>query len=345
MIATPLSPATSLARGLAAALGVFAVANSVLGTVFSGTPLDQNIWWIDSRPVPSWLANPLVLLSGLLLLAWAAWPNMSQRRRLATRTSLAVLFAASFWNTLCYWALLVLGSIQSPIPTPLSLGVAVLLAWLWNRTASPGTSTAVNPVAPSPRARIVHRILMLFAFLSVPILFPLAQMFAFGLTDYRRPADAAVVFGAAVWPGDIPSHALRDRVNTGLELYKSGQVAKLVFSGGPSSQPDISHEVIVMKRMALDAGVPERALVLDFDGTNTQATVDNCRSLFPAHGIHRALAVSHFYHLPRVKLAFGRASLEVFTVPAKEPQLLLKLPYFMAREVAALWAYYLDLGR
>jgi hypothetical protein len=40
-------------------------------------------------------------------------------------------------------------------------------------------------------------------------------------------------------------------------------------------------------------------------------------------------------------MAYHREGCEVFTVPAKETYLLRQLPYNMAREVAALWAYYL----
>jgi len=54
------------------------------------------------------------------------------------------------------------------------------------------------------------------------------------------------------------------------------------------------------------------------------------------------LGVSHFYHLPRIKLQFERQGLRVFTVPAHETRAMLKLPLFMAREIAAIWVYYLQ---
>ena len=50
---------------------------------------------------------------------------------------------------------------------------------------------------------------------------------------------------------------------------------------------------------------------------------------------------SESYHLPRIKLAYLRDGWDVFTVPAKESYLLRQMPYNMAREVAALWIYYL----
>ena len=51
--------------------------------------------------------------------------------------------------------------------------------------------------------------------------------------------------------------------------------------------------------------------------------------------------MSHAYHLPRVKLAYQRAGWEVFTVPAVETRQLTQKPRLVAREVAALWWYYL----
>ena len=40
-------------------------------------------------------------------------------------------------------------------------------------------------------------------------------------------------------------------------------------------------------------------------------------------------------------MAYRRAGWEVYTVPAKESYLLTYMPYYVAREVAALWVYYL----
>jgi len=53
------------------------------------------------------------------------------------------------------------------------------------------------------------------------------------------------------------------------------------------------------------------------------------------------LAVSHFYHLPRIKLAYQRGGVDVCTVPARQKYFLSQIPYSMVREVAAFWTYYL----
>ena len=65
---------------------------------------------------------------------------------------------------------------------------------------------------------------------------------------------------------------------------------------------------------ALPPAIEETLLLL--------AAVRNTEALFNQLHARRVLVVSHFYHLPRVKLAYQRAGREVYTVPAKESYLL-----------------------
>ena len=163
-------------------------------------------------------------------------------------------------------------------------------------------------------------------------------MLCFGQTDYRRPADAIVVFGCRVYSDGQPSLALADRVRTGCELFREGLAPQIVFSGGPGDGE--IHETTAMRQMALELGVPDSAIVLDPQGLSTWATVTNTSPIFAAASARRVLAVSHFYHLPRVKLTYQRRGWDVFTVPARETRSIQQLPFNMAREVLAFWAYF-----
>jgi uncharacterized SAM-binding protein YcdF (DUF218 family) len=96
--------------------------------------------------------------------------------------------------------------------------------------------------------------------------------------------------------------------------------------------------------MAIGLGVPGDAILLDPGGINTQATVRNTDALFRREGIHSVLAVSHAYHLPRVKMCYQRKGREVYTVPAEQKFILRAMPFMVAREVAATWVYYLAPG-
>jgi uncharacterized SAM-binding protein YcdF (DUF218 family) len=246
---------------------------------------------------------------------------------------LIVLALLALRNAVEFYVLTARETIRPAVPIPLSLLVSLLLAWAAYGAARP---TMRSHETRPPRRPVV-------AFIATAALFtivlPLAQMLFFGTTDYRRPADAAVVFGARAYADGRPSHALADRVRTACELYNRGLVRKLVFSGGPGDGH--IHETESMRRMAITLGVPDEAILLDPAGVNTRATVRNTCAELDRLNAGRVLVVSHAYHLPRVKMCYQRAGREVYTVPAKETYVLRAMPRLVLREVVAQCAYYL----
>jgi len=307
-------------------LGGFALINVVAGSL--SPAFDANVWWIDLRWLPGSFARALLAVGGTALLLYGLVPPRARWRRNFTLIIAGTLAAIALLNCVQFYALLSRGAIGSRVPVPLSaLACAALL----------GIARSVSRSAhDKPRARALIPVLGIAAVCG--LLFPLLQMFCFGKTDYRRPADVAVVFGARVYADGRPSDALADRVRTGCDLYRNGVVKKLMFSGGPGD--GAVHETESMKNMAIRLGVRPEDILLDKDGLNTWATVKNTGTVFRNWGAPRILVVSHFYHLPRIKLTYQREGLEVYTVPARESYLLRQLPYNMAREIAALWVYY-----
>ena len=167
------------------------------------------------------------------------------------------------------------------------------------------------------------------AVVSAPLLL-LAHLLSFGASDYARPAEAVVVFGAGVNPDGTPSLALEDRTRTGIGLVRAGLAPRLVLSGGPD-------EVAAMRRLALAAGLGESTLTLDPAGLNTWATLRNLRE-------RRIVAVSHFYHLARIKLAAARLGIACATTPCVQTRRLAKEPWYVTRECAAFVKYWLLRG-
>jgi vancomycin permeability regulator SanA len=328
----PLSLLPPLARACALFLALFTLLN-IAGDYLS-PGFDSNIWWIDLRPLPRPLAHLALAAASLGLLAVAA--NQLHRpvlRRLAQCTTAALLLAAVL-NVATFYLLFVRGIIRPGMPIPFSLLLAITLGLILR-----------HAFLPQCQSGKLHRLLLAATFAACLILFPLAQIFCFGMTDYRRPADAIVVFGALTYKNGSPSQALADRVNTAVELYKKGLAPTLIFTGGPSFGP-IS-EPQAMRTIALSQGIPDTAIILDEAGLHTDASVQNTAAIFESHHFHTILAVSHFYHLPRIKMSYDRAlhdekqSIEVLTVPVQESAPLVAMPRFIIREVAALWAYYL----
>ncbi len=106
--------------------------------------------------------------------------------------------------------------------------------------------------------------------------------------------SVAIVLGAKVWDDGSLSHALIDRVTTGVELYKAGKVKKLLMSGdNPSADYD---EPTAMKGEAIKQGVPEADIVLDFAGRRTYDTCYRAKEIFD---VKTAVIVSQEFHLPR----------------------------------------------
>jgi vancomycin permeability regulator SanA len=312
---------------LALFFGGFSLIN-LLGSLRTAD-FDATLWWIDLRFVPQAFAVLLLLVLTPCLLAFALRPPLSPWRRFLTAGCVAVAGAISLANTLGFYLLLAKGHFSTVIPLPLSLFVTLALGFIgW---------AALTPAWFQPRFPLWAPVLAVC--LACGLSFPLAQMFLFGKTDYRRPADAAVVLGARVYSDGRLSVALADRVRTACQLYRDGLVRTLIFSGGPGD--GAVHETEGMRRMAVSLGVRAEDILVDEAGLNTLATVRNSKPMLARLQTSRVLVVSHFYHLPRIKLAYQRQGIEVFTVPARESYMLRQLPYNMAREVAALWVYYL----
>ncbi len=103
-----------------------------------------------------------------------------------------------------------------------------------------------------------------------------------------------LVLGCGVWPGNRPSPMLRDRLDTAIALYRAGAAPKLLFSGD-NSVPEYS-EPDCMLAYALEQGVPEEDIFLDFAGFSTYDSVYRAKAVFCAENV---IVVTQRYHLYR----------------------------------------------
>ena len=163
--------------------------------------------------------------------------------------------------------------------------------------------------------------------------------------DETRAADVIVVLGSGVRPDGRPSSSLRARTLHAIDLYKRGLAPALFLTGGvgrfgPS-------EAAVMRRLALDSGVPESALVLDETATSTQESVDNAADAARARDWRTALLVSEPFHMLRARRMARDAGLQAYASPAANSPLhrndRLRRWYTLRETAALLW--YLSLGQ
>ena len=141
----------------------------------------------------------------------------------------------------------------------------------------------------------------------------------------------AIVFGAGLLHDGTPSPVLKDRVSTAAQLYFAGKVQKLLMSG--DNRFVDYNEPASMRTYALELGVPEEAIVLDYAGRRTYDTCYRAKNIF---GVDQAILVTQKYHLSRALFTCNGIGLVSVGVPADmrtyHPH---SLTYWTIREIPA----------
>lgn len=121
----------------------------------------------------------------------------------------------------------------------------------------------------------------------------------------------AIVFGAAVYGNGRLSTVLRDRMDTAIALYREGAVVQLLVSGdGISADYD---EPGAMKAYAMQRGIPEEDIRVDFGGRRTYDSCYRARHFF---GVREAILVTQSFHLSRALFVCDQLGIEAVGVNA-----------------------------
>ena len=152
----------------------------------------------------------------------------------------------------------------------------------------------------------------------------------FSVADSPK-APVAIVFGAGLNYDGTPTAVLRDRVSTAADLYSDGKVEKLLMTG--DNRYLDYNEPGGMFEYAVELGVPEEDIVLDYGG---RRTYDSCYRASAIFGVTDAILVTQRYHLPRALFLCNQLNIKSSGVVAE------KLPYprrslliWKTREIAA----------
>jgi SanA protein len=112
--------------------------------------------------------------------------------------------------------------------------------------------------------------------------------------DNAPVEHVAIVFGAGLLRDGSAGPVLRDRVETAVQLYQQGKVQKLLMSG--DNRFVNYNEPEAMRQYALDLGVPDSDIVLDYAGRRTYDTCYRANAIFQ---VKSAILVTQSFHLPR----------------------------------------------
>ena len=134
-------------------------------------------------------------------------------------------------------------------------------------------------------------------------------------------ADCILVLGAKI-EGDYPSGVLKDRLDVAIELYQAGAAPKLLMSGDHGT--DGYDEPSVMKRYAIEHGVPSYDIFCDHAGFNTYDSLARAKKVF---GCGKIIAVTQSFHISRA-VFLGRAlDIDIYGVASD------RSPYYFSNHV------------
>lgn len=122
--------------------------------------------------------------------------------------------------------------------------------------------------------------------------------------------DCVLVLGAGVW-GDRPSHMLEERLNKGIEVYKTGCTDRILMSGDHGRKG--YDEVNVMKDFATEQEIPANNVFMDHAGFSTYESMYRARDIFK---VEKVLIVTQEYHMYRAIYNARQLGLEAFGVCA-----------------------------
>lgn len=106
--------------------------------------------------------------------------------------------------------------------------------------------------------------------------------------------DCILVLGAGLRSDGSPSDMLRDRLRGAVELYRLGVSDVILLSGDRSGEH--YDEVSAMAAYCMEEGIPEEAILRDYEGYSTFESVEHAVLDF---GYKRVLIVTQEYHLYR----------------------------------------------
>ncbi len=120
--------------------------------------------------------------------------------------------------------------------------------------------------------------------------------------------DCIIVLGCGL-NGDKPSDMLRDRLNFAIDIYKKNKNAKLLMSGDHGRTH--YNEVGVMKKYAIEKGVPSEDIFMDHAGFSTYETMYRAKEIFCAS---KVIIVTQKYHLYRGMYNASQMGMEAYGV-------------------------------
>jgi uncharacterized SAM-binding protein YcdF (DUF218 family) len=146
---------------------------------------------------------------------------------------------------------------------------------------------------------------------------PVAELLTYSLesrcqvppSDALKDLDVVVILGGGSYPsgrlrgqGELTKEAY-PRLYHGVEYFKDSGASLLAFCGGPC-RPGAESEAEIMRRMAVQLGVPPGQTLTEATSRNTMQNAANLAKLLPEGRDRRVAVVTAATHMPRSRRVF-----------------------------------------
>jgi SanA protein len=151
------------------------------------------------------------------------------------------------------------------------------------------------------------------------VIYLFTKRYIYNETKDAPKSQVVLIPGAAILKNGSPSPIFLDRVDTAIELYKSGKASKILVSGDNST---LSHnEVNPVRLYLLSKDIPDQDIFLDHAGFDTYSTMYRARDIF---GVSSILISTQSFHLPRAVFIARWLGIKAYGVDSDEGHILFR---------------------
>ncbi|TFE30106.1 SanA/YdcF family protein [Cohnella luojiensis] len=202
-----------------------------------------------------------------------------------------------------------------------------------------GTAPSLHS-SPRKRANWIRAILWLAALGIVALVIWCSTLY-YLITHFKgKPnpgttvsADVGIVLGATLLNNE-PSPGLRERLDHGIDLYRSGAFKSFIVTGGLDNNGATLTEAEGMRNYLVEQGIPESSIVMDSLSRSTYENLSFAQEIMERNDWDAAVVVTHDYHGSRAADIAGKLGYKPVQVSVTRSKVL-NMSYHETREILA----------
>jgi uncharacterized SAM-binding protein YcdF (DUF218 family) len=221
------------------------------------------------------------------------------------------------------------GSMDTGILLPSVAGVCIIFGIIFIKTKIyKKNSKFYNSIAKV--------VLVLFLVWLVSFVVLLTVIFTSAVSQKDEKVDSVIVLGAGL-KGDVPTLALKSRLDAAIDYLNNNPEAKAVVSGGQGYGEKIS-EAEGMRRYLVSHGVPGDRILKEENSTSTYENMLYSKKVYESSTgkkLGKVMIITNNFHMMRSKMLAKRAGLEPYGISSSTPWYI--YPNVLLREYLAVF--------